>query len=71
MRIVIDIKAFIDLNKIAPTIELKSFDGNYNENIDAFKTISKALGKEDEGKKRLDEHEKKSRNIKRNYNEQR
>ena len=39
-----------DLNKIAPTIELKSFDGDYNENIDAFKTISKALGKEEEGK---------------------
>ena len=45
-----------DLSKIAPTIELKSFDGNYNQNIDAFKTISKALGKEDEGKKRLKEH---------------
>lgn len=48
-----------DLNKIAPTIELKSFDGDYNENIDAFKTISKALGKEEEGKKRLEEHDKK------------
>ncbi|MDS3994001.1 ABC transporter substrate-binding protein [Staphylococcus capitis] len=48
-----------DLSKIAPTIELKSFDGNYNQNIDAFKTISKALGKEDEGKKRLKEHDEK------------
>lgn len=47
-----------DLNKIAPTLSLKSFDGDYKQNIDAFKTISKALGKEDEGKKRLDEHEK-------------
>jgi len=47
-----------DLNKIAPTIELKSFDGDYNENIDAFKTISKALGKEEEGKKRLAKHDK-------------
>ncbi|RQM98993.1 iron citrate ABC transporter substrate-binding protein [Staphylococcus warneri] len=48
-----------DLNKIAPTIELKSFDGNYDDNIDAFKTISKVLGKEDQGKKRLKEHDKK------------
>ena len=37
-----------ELSKIAPTIELKSFDGDYNDNIDAFKTIAKALNKEDE-----------------------
>lgn len=48
-----------ELSKIAPTIELKSFDGDYNDNIDAFKTIAKALNKEDEGKKRLDEHKEK------------
>ncbi|WP_154837622.1 ABC transporter substrate-binding protein [Staphylococcus sp. Marseille-Q1834] len=48
-----------ELSKIAPTIELKSFDGDYKENIDAFKTVAKALNKEDEGKKRLDEHKKK------------
>ncbi|BGE81847.1 ABC transporter substrate-binding protein [Staphylococcus petrasii] len=48
-----------ELSKIAPTIELKSFDGDYKENLDAFKTVAKALNKEDEGKKRLDEHKKK------------
>lgn len=48
-----------DLSKIAPTIELKSFDGDYDDNIDAFKTIAKALGKEKQGDKRLEEHDKK------------
>ncbi|RIL71559.1 iron citrate ABC transporter substrate-binding protein [Staphylococcus devriesei] len=48
-----------ELSKIAPTIELKSFDGDYKQNIEAFKVVAKVLNKEDEGKKRLDEHEKK------------
>lgn len=47
-----------DLNKIAPTLSLKSFDGDYNQNIDSFKTIAKALGKEKQGDKRLAEHDK-------------
>lgn len=47
-----------ELSKIAPTILLKSFDGDYKENIDAFKTIAKALNKEHEGKKRLEKHDK-------------
>ncbi|UXV35722.1 Fe(3+) dicitrate ABC transporter substrate-binding protein [Staphylococcus sp. IVB6181] len=48
-----------ELNKIAPTILLPSFDGDYKENIESFKTIAKALNKEKEGQKRLDEHKKK------------
>lgn len=40
-------------------IELKSFDGDYNENIDVFKIILKVLGKEEEGKKCLEEYDKK------------
>lgn len=47
-----------DLEKIAPTIMLPSFDGDYKDNIEAFKTIAKAVGKEDKGKERLDKHEK-------------
>ena len=47
-----------ELNKIAPTLSLKSFDGDYKQNIDAFKTIAKALDKEKEGEKRLAEHDK-------------
>ena len=35
-----------ELNKIAPTIELKSRESTYEENIDSFKTIAKAVGKE-------------------------
>lgn len=45
-----------DLEKIAPTIMLSSFDSDYKDNIEAFKTISKAVGKEDKGKDRLKEH---------------
>ncbi|MFQ3791125.1 Fe(3+) dicitrate ABC transporter substrate-binding protein [Staphylococcus nepalensis] len=45
-----------DLEKIAPTIMLPSFDSDYKDNIEAFKTISKAVGKEDKGKDRLKEH---------------
>ncbi|MGN5883313.1 ABC transporter substrate-binding protein [Staphylococcus simulans] len=48
-----------ELNKIAPTILLPSFDGDYKENLESFKTIAKALNKEKEGQKRLDEHKKK------------
>lgn len=47
-----------DLEKIAPTIILPSFDSDYKDNIEAFKTIAKAVGKEDKGKERLDKHEK-------------
>ena len=47
-----------ELNKIAPTVMLKSFDGDYKENINAYKTITKALNKEKQGQKRLDKHNK-------------
>ncbi|MBM0867251.1 ferric citrate transport system substrate-binding protein [Staphylococcus auricularis] len=45
-----------DLEKIAPTLVLSSFDSDYKENLDAFETIAKAVGKEKEGQERLDEH---------------
>ncbi|MGD6887717.1 ABC transporter substrate-binding protein [Staphylococcus shinii] len=45
-----------DLEKIAPTIMLPSFDSDYKDNLEAFKTIAKAVGKEDKGKDRLKEH---------------
>ncbi|MGQ5220295.1 Fe(3+) dicitrate ABC transporter substrate-binding protein [Staphylococcus equorum] len=45
-----------DLEKIAPTILLPSFDSDYKDNLDAFKTIAKAVGEEDKGKERLKEH---------------
>ena len=35
---------------------LPSFDSDYKENLDAFETIAKAVGKEKEGQERLDEH---------------
>ncbi|PTE83250.1 iron citrate ABC transporter substrate-binding protein [Staphylococcus equorum] len=46
-----------DLEKIAPTILLTSFDSDYKDNLDAFKTIAKAVGEEDKGKERLKEHQ--------------
>lgn len=47
-----------DLQKIAPTIVLKSRESTYQENLDAFHTIAQAVGKENEAKTRLAEHEK-------------
>ncbi|ANZ33465.1 iron citrate ABC transporter substrate-binding protein [Staphylococcus carnosus] len=56
-----------ELNKITPTILLNSFGGDYKENLEAFKVVSQAVSKEDEGKARLEEHNKKvdeeSKNI--------
>ncbi|WP_121642127.1 ABC transporter substrate-binding protein [Bacillus vallismortis] len=46
------------LKQIAPTIELKSREATYDETIDSFTTIAKALNKEDEGKDKLAEHNK-------------
>jgi ABC-type Fe3+-citrate transport system, periplasmic component len=45
-----------ELNKIAPTIVLKSLESSYDENINAFKTISKAVNQEEKAEKRLTEH---------------
>lgn len=57
LQIRIDIKVFKRFRKIAPTIMLPSFDSDYKDNIEAFKTIAKAVGKEDKGKERLKEHD--------------
>ena len=45
-----------DLSKIAPTIMLPSQNGDYKQSLEAFKTIGKALNKEQEAEKRLKEH---------------
>lgn len=44
------------LSKIAPTIVLKSLESSYDENISAFKTIAKAINKEEVAETRLKEH---------------
>ncbi|MCY9187506.1 ABC transporter substrate-binding protein [Bacillus mojavensis] len=46
------------LKQIAPTVELKSREATYDETMDSFKTISKALNKEKEGKEKLADHTK-------------
>ncbi|WP_335868942.1 ABC transporter substrate-binding protein [Bacillus sp. 2205SS5-2] len=46
-----------DLTKIAPTIVLPSLAGNYEDNIEAFPVIAKAVGQPDEAEKRLTEHQ--------------
>ncbi|MEV5037880.1 ABC transporter substrate-binding protein [Peribacillus frigoritolerans] len=53
-----------DLQKIAPTIVLKSRESTYQENLDSFKTIAKAVNKEDAAAKRLSEHEKTIKELK-------
>lgn len=40
-----------DLQQIAPTIVLKSRESTYQENLDSFKTIAKAVNKEDAAEK--------------------
>ena len=44
-----------DLNKIAPTIVLKSIDSRYEEYKENFKTIAKAVGKENEATEKVEE----------------
>lgn len=53
-----------DLQQIAPTIVLKSRESTYQENLDSFKTIAKAVNKEDAAEKRLSEHEKTIKDLK-------
>lgn len=53
-----------ELQQIAPTIELKSRESTYEENIESFETISKAVGKEDVANKRLQEHEQTIQELK-------
>lgn len=52
-----------DLQQIAPTIILKSRESTYQENLDSFKTIAKAVNQEEAAEKRLTEHEKRSRTL--------
>lgn len=53
-----------DLQQIAPTVVLKSRESTYQENLDSFKTIAKAVNKEDAAEKRLSEHEKTIKELK-------
>ncbi|MDC6326521.1 ABC transporter substrate-binding protein [Staphylococcus auricularis] len=45
------------LEEIAPTLLLRSFNADYNENIDVFRLIGYAVSKESEAQKRLEQHE--------------
>ncbi|USK34551.1 ABC transporter substrate-binding protein [Bacillus sp. F19] len=47
------------LNEIAPTIVLDDHQANYNQMLDNYLLIAKAIGKEEEGKDRLEEHNQK------------
>ncbi|WP_340372036.1 Fe(3+) dicitrate ABC transporter substrate-binding protein [Peribacillus sp. FSL E2-0218] len=53
-----------DLQQIAPTIILKSRESTYQENLDSFKTIAKAVNQEEAAEKRLTEHEKTIKDLK-------
>ncbi|MED4071467.1 ABC transporter substrate-binding protein [Priestia endophytica] len=53
-----------ELQQIAPTIVLKSRESTYEENLDAFTTIAKAINKEEQGKKRLEEHKQTMKDLK-------
>lgn len=51
------------LSEIAPTIVLNSFEGGYDETLDSFEVVGKALNQEQEMEKRLAEHEEKMEKI--------
>ncbi|ASS95481.1 ABC transporter substrate-binding protein [Peribacillus simplex] len=53
-----------DLQQIAPTVVLKSRESTYQENLDSFKTIAKAVNQEDAAENRLSEHEKTIKELK-------
>lgn len=53
-----------ELQQIAPTIVLNSRESTYKENLDAFTTIAKAMNKEEQGKKRLEEHKQAMKDLK-------
>lgn len=53
-----------ELQQIAPTVVLKSRESTYQENLDSFKTIAKAVNQEGAAEKRLSEHEKTIKELK-------
>nr|WP_242486985.1 Fe(3+) dicitrate ABC transporter substrate-binding protein [Peribacillus sp. TH16] len=57
-----------DLQKIAPTVILKSRESTYQENLDSFKTIATAVNQEEAAEKRLSEHEKTIKELKSKLN---
>ncbi|OKL36086.1 ABC transporter substrate-binding protein [Domibacillus mangrovi] len=57
------------LNKIAPTIVLDDHQADYNQMLDNYLVIAKALGKEEEGKQRLEEHHQKIEEAKQKIGE--
>ena len=54
---------FEDLNSIAPTVLVKSFDADYKQNKESFDYIAKVVSKQDEGKTILDNHEKEIKDL--------
>lgn len=54
---------FKDLNAIAPTVLVKSFDADYKESKEAFDYIAKVVSKQEEGKTIIDNHEKEIKDL--------
>lgn len=54
---------FEDLNSIAPTVLVKSFDADYKQNKESFDYIAKVVSKQYEGKTILDNHEKEIKDL--------
>ncbi|WP_412520359.1 ABC transporter substrate-binding protein [Staphylococcus simulans] len=59
-------KIYRDLEKIAPTILLESFDGNYKQNLKSFELIGQAVSKAQKAKTRVAVHEQKIKQIEEN-----
>lgn len=51
------------LSQIAPTIVLSSYEGGYDETLDSFRVIGKALNREQEMQQRIAEHKEKMNSL--------
>lgn len=54
---------FEKLNAIAPTVLLDSFDANYDQSIETFKTIAELVSKEDKGREQVAQHNDKVESL--------
>lgn len=56
-------KIFDQLNQIAPTVLLESFDANYEQSVDVFKQIAEIASEEDKGHEVVEQHDKKVEDL--------
>lgn len=56
-------KIFDELNQIAPTVLLDSFDANYEQSVETFKQVAEIVSEEDKGNELVKEHNQKVEDL--------